>query len=297
MHPRLVALAGRQQGLLTRAQLGPVAIGTDWHHVQPDVLAPVVTVLTEAQEREAVRLSLETRAAATGVPWCFAGRTAAQILGLRVPPGRIVVAVQGSGCRKLRDVEVLTARALPKLRRVGGVPVPGVAVTIVQCAAQLSRDELITLVEHAVRQRRCTLEALRAVCGRGVSGSAALRSVIDELARDGHDRWVRHLLRLLAAAGLPRPETERGMPEMAPRVYLDLCWWVLRLVVEVDDWQTHASREAQERDRDRDHWLMRDYGAVVLRVTPRQLRDHPSGVVRDIVSAYRRAERRRDLAA
>jgi hypothetical protein len=168
--------------------------------------------------------------------------------------------------------------------------VPDVCTVIVQCAATLVRDDLITLVEHAVRSRRCTLDQLFAVCGRGVLGSRALRSVLDELSKDGRDRWARVLLRLLVAAGLPRPETERGIPADSPLIYVDLCWWVLRLVVEVDDWQSHASRAASERDRDRDRWLRGEYGIVVLRVTPRQIRDEPERIVRSIVAAYRRAE-------
>ncbi len=99
------------------------------------------------------------------------------------------------------------------------------------------------------------------------------------------------LVRLLVAAGLPAPELERGVPADRPRIFIDLCWWALRLAVEVDDWETHGSRDASERDKARDRWLMRTYGVLVLRVTPRQIRDEPEAVVRDIVGAFRRAER------
>ncbi|HSP38707.1 MAG TPA: hypothetical protein VLR26_13230 [Frankiaceae bacterium] len=291
MHGDLVALARRQQGLLTVEQMG--RRDPDWHEVQPGVLAPRVTVLTKEQQLEAISLHLDARTRATGKPWCFAATTAAELLGLRVPASGPVVVVQGSIASGLRGVTVLTARRLPRLRRIHGRPVPDVCTATVQCAAVLARDDLSTLVEHALRRHKCTLDGLAAVCGRGVSGSRALRSVILELSADGRDRWARALLRLLVAAGLLRPETERGVPAEAPLIYLDLCWWALGLAVEVDDWQSHGSRDASERDRERDRWLMRDYGITVLRVTPRQIRGKPDPVVQDIVAAYRRAERRR----
>jgi hypothetical protein len=294
VRPDVVEQARRQQGLLTAAQLGTV--DPDWCEVQPGVFAPRVVVLTAAQRTEAVRLALDLRAGAprngsSSLSWCFAGPTAAQLLGLRVPTSALSVLVQGTTRPKLRDVRVLSTHTLPRLRRISGRPVPDVCTAVVQCAAVLSRDDVVSLVEHAVRQRRCTLPQLLAACRRGVAGARLLRSVIEELQRDGIDRWVRRLVRLLVAAGLPRPEVERGVPAHDPLVYLDLCWWALRLAVEVDDWETHASREASERDKARDRAMMRDYGVTVLRVTPRQIRDRPASVVRDIVAAYRRAER------
>lgn len=289
MRQALVTLARQQRGLLTREQLGPD--DPDWHEVQPGVLAPRVLVLDREQALEALRLHLDRRQARTGRAWSFAGPTAAAMLGLRVPEADPVVRIQGTIDYRLTGTTVLTARRVAALRVLQGRPVPDVCTTIVQCAAMLERDDLVTLVEHAVRRRRCSLQQLRAACRRGVAGSTALRAVVDELERDGTDRWARRLLRLLVAAGLPRPETERGVPNEAPLIYVDLCWWWLRLVIEVDDWESHGSRDASERDRDRDRWLWREYGVTVLRVTPRQIRDKPQQVVRDIVAAYRRAER------
>jgi hypothetical protein len=304
--PELVALAREQQGLLHIDQLGEhgaagllkerEAAG-EWRQLQPGVILPSTAVPTSLQRREAVRLSLEARQRSTGIPWWFSGVTAAQVLGLRVPEHPVVVTVLGSTRPTLADVHVLSTHQLPMVRTVKDLPVVTVPVAIVQCAALLARDDLVTLVEHALRDRRCTLSQLKNVCRRGVSGAAALRSVLEELSREGRDRWVRVLVRKLVAEGLPTPETERPLPEKDPRAWLDLCWWELLLAVEVDDWQTHASREAAEHDRARDRWMMTDYGLVVLRVTPREIRDHPARVVRDIVAAYRRAERAQRPAA
>lgn len=298
MNDGLLQLARRQHGLLTVGQVGDHTLGDGWHEVLPAVLAPVVLTLADDVFLEAVRLSLDARQSRTKLSWCFGGPTAARLVGLKVPAQpKPSVVLEGSSSPAMRGVTTTYARKLPPLRRLREGPVPRVPVIIVQCAAVLNRDDLVTLVEHAVRTRKCSLEELTAVCGRGVLGSRALRSVVDELCEDGRDRWARVLLRLLVAAGLPRAETERGVPDQSPLIYVDLCWWWLRLVVEVDDWESHGSRDASERDRDRDGWLWREYGVTVLRVTPRQIRDQPQKVVRNIVAAYRRAERQADTAA
>lgn len=294
MRPDRLELARQQSGLLTARQFG--IPDPDWVEVQPAVFAPAVLTLTREQQLTAVSLALDERSstesrALGGLPWCFAGSTAARLWGLDVPEKPPVVLVRGSSRPALRGVVVRTARAMPLLGRAGGHPVPTIAVAILQCARELSRDELLSLVEYAVRKRRCRLPELLALCRRGVVGSGALRSVVEELQKEGQDRWVRVLVRLLVAAGLPRPELERGVPSDRPRIYIDLCWWHLCLAVEVDDWETHGSRDASERDVARDRWLWKTYGVLVLRVTPRQVRDKPDVVVGDIVAAYRRAER------
>jgi hypothetical protein len=111
-------------------------------------------------------------------------------------------------------------------------------------------DDLLSLVEHTVRSRRLDIPHLREVRGRGASGSVALRNVLDELSADGLDRWVRRLVRLLVDAGLPRPRLEVPMLHRGRvRAYLDGYWEEACLAVEADDWETHADRSAQERDR------------------------------------------------
>jgi hypothetical protein len=288
----LLQLARRQQGLLTAEQVGDNELGDAWGEVLPAVFAPIALTVADEVLVEAVRLSLDARQQRTKLPWAFSGATAARLVGLKVPDQPMpTVVLEGSSSPEMHGVRITYARTVPPVRRIKMAPVPYVPVIIVHCAAVLSRDDLVTLVEHAVRARRSSLAELTAVCGRGVLGSRALRSVVGELRQDGRDRWARVLLRLLVAAGLPRPETERGVPAEVPLIYVDLCWWWLRLVIEVDDWESHGSRDASERDRDRDRWLWREYGVTVLRVTPRQIRDKPDKVVQDIVAAYRRAER------
>jgi very-short-patch-repair endonuclease len=71
------------------------------------------------------------------------------------------------------------------------------------------------------------------------------------------------------------------------RAYLDGYWEEAWLALEVDDWESHGDRRAQERDRQRDRWLLTAHGIVTIRVTPREIRDNPDTVVADLARAYR----------
>lgn len=168
-------------------------------------------------------------------------------------------------------------------------PVPLLAPTIRQCAAVLARDDLLTLIEDAVRRERVSLALLRSACGRGLSGAGALSDALDELSAAGCDRWMRTLVPMLEAAGLPAPRLEVPMFDGSRlRARLDGLLEEALIALEVDDWETHGSREAQERDRQRDRWLFRAQGITTIRVTPREIRDRPQQVVEDVVRAYRR---------
>src|ERR1700712_1347327 len=67
---------------------------------------------------------------------------------------------------------------------------------------------------------------------------------------------IRQCAEVLCRDGLPPPAQEVPMYD-GPRIraYLDGYWEAIRLALEVDDWETHGLRTAQERDRKRDRWL------------------------------------------
>jgi hypothetical protein len=295
---RLLETAARQDGLLTRAQLsagGRLGLlrcrlrNGEWVEEQPGVVRPAVLLPSFAVRVRAVALALGTDSNAP--PWIFSHQTAAHLLGLPVAePSRVDVLLPAANRdAPLTDVHRRITKKRPRRVWCAGNPVTWVADVALQCAAELERDDLLELVEFALRTRRTTLAKLRASCGRGVAGSASLRDVWAELSAEGIDRWMRRLVRLLCAAGLPKPTLEAPIFDGAHRrALLDGLWEALQLALEVDDWETHGSRDAQERDRQRDRWLLREHGITTVRVTPREIRDRPDDVVRDIVAAYER---------
>jgi very-short-patch-repair endonuclease len=99
------------------------------------------------------------------------------------------------------------------------------------------------------------------------------------LTRSGGERA---LLKLIAQAQLPRPETNFRWHGFL----LDAYWPDHGLVVEVDGWDAHGHRGAFERDRKRDQVLLA-HGLRVLRITGRQLLEEPIAVAARIAAALR----------
>ncbi len=85
------------------------------------------------------------------------------------------------------------------------------------------------------------------------------------------------MLPVLLAAGLPRPRCNVELWVEGKRLEVDLLWQEQRLVIETDGEETHGTRAAFQRDRQRDQALTAA-GYRVARVTWRQLEDEPTPV-------------------
>jgi hypothetical protein len=96
-------------------------------------------------------------------------------------------------------------------------------------------------------------------------------------------RW----LELVLAAGLPQPHmnyVEHGFE-------LDCYWPEQRFAVELDLFETHGTRAAFERDRERQEELLLA-GITMTRVTGPRLEREPDEVVRRVARLLERAGRR-----
>jgi very-short-patch-repair endonuclease len=135
---------------------------------------------------------------------------------------------------------------------VEGIPVTSVARTLLDLAWKLSADQLRRALERAEDLGLFDLEELRAVVerNRGHHGAKRLRLALAtygprRFTRSGFERrFVDHLVR----SGLPRPTT--GWNEAGYE--LDVYWPDLRFGIELDAYETHGTRDAFERDHDRD---------------------------------------------
>ncbi len=155
----------------------------------------------------------------------------------------------------------------PRLRE--GVPVTSPERTLIDFAA--SRPfQVETAVSEAfavgLTDHRRLFRALATTPGR--RGVGRLRLLLETprgpaRTRSGHER---RLLRMIRDAGLPEPEinTKIGPWEV------DLLWRSHGVVIEVDDYATHSSPRAFERDR-RKSAELEDRGLTVRRITPEQL--------------------------
>jgi very-short-patch-repair endonuclease len=98
------------------------------------------------------------------------------------------------------------------------------------------------------------------------AGSAYTRSDHEEM-----------FLRFAEEAGLPRPETN----VLVEGLEVDCVWREQRLIVEVDGWETHRTRLAFERDRERSR-ILQAAGWRCVPVTYLQLRDDYPALARDV---------------
>ena len=85
---------------------------------------------------------------------------------------------------------------------------------------------------------------------------------------------------LTKKAGLPQPRTNVKIG----RHERDFVWPEQRLIVEVDSWTFHGTRQAFERDRETDAELTAA-GWRVMRVTWRQLTQEPEAVIARLARA------------
>jgi predicted transcriptional regulator of viral defense system len=305
MKPRLAQTAADQHGVFTKsdvirhghtaAQLRGYLARGDWVRRGRGTYMTAGTPLTQQARREIARQSLPC-------DFAFSHLTAAQIWGLKAPPPTSVDVVIHDRHRIRSDyfvVRRVRGRMLRRRRFRKGVWVTDIETTILHCAAILSYDDLVTLVEDALRRGLTTLSRLRARLGRGLSGSAALRALLEELDDGFRDRWTRRLARRLIQRGAPLPEYEPPIvdPRTGRVIKPDLAWRALGVLGEVDDWSTHGDRSAQERDRARDRWLFATYGYIVVRTTPREIRRNIDRVVDDFLAALDRAARAKAAVA
>ena len=153
-----------------------------------------------------------------------------------------------------------------------GIPVTNPARTIFDLAAVISPQQLRHAINEAEIRRLSSPTSLDALIARHPrrKGTQALKRAL-ELQRQRGETVIRSdfetaFLDFVHRYGLPRPRMNEPLGPYQP----DALWPVQRLVVELDSYGIHTTREAFEKDRARDRDLQAR-GYRVLRVTWRQL--------------------------
>jgi hypothetical protein len=210
---------------------------------------------------------------------------AAALWELRRSAALIVdVTVPGSGSRKRPGLRIHRARNLETTTHEG-IPVTTPARTILDLAATLQRRALERLLDQAETARLTDVPSLEALARghTGHHGASRLLAILDThepgstLTRSELEGLF---LSLCHNAGLPRPAVNARV--VGPQV--DFVFPEHRLLVETDSWRWHRTREAFERDRQRDALHTRA-GYRTLRFTHRQLSDEPEAVAQTLVAA------------
>jgi Transcriptional regulator, AbiEi antitoxin/AbiEi antitoxin C-terminal domain/Protein of unknown function (DUF559) len=276
---RLAALAARQHGVVTGAQLRE--LGLDGaaitrrigdgrlHRLHRGVYAVGHPELTPRGRYLAAVLAVGPGAA-------LSHESAAVLWGLRDPRGpRIDVTVPTPGGRARRRLVIVhrSRLASDELTIRDGIPVTTPVRTVIDLADVLTRRQLertldeasylgIDLTGISARQGRPGAGRIARVLAAHEAGSTWTRSELEE-----------RMLALCRQAGLPQPVVNDDVEGFE----VDFHWPDQRLAVETDGWSAHHGRGAFERDRVKDAQLV-EAGLRVVRITRNRLAREPRAV-------------------
>jgi very-short-patch-repair endonuclease len=287
---QIAALAGRQHGIVARAQLAALGISRRaiGHRLERGRLhllhRGVYAVGHRAVSREGRWMAAVL---AMGSEAVLSHRSAAALWGIRAT-GRARIEVTVPGPRHSRPALQVHRAALAndEVTVHRGIPVTTPNRTLLDLAAVLDARQLEKAVNEAEILRLTDAISLDDLLERhrGRRGTKALRKILATRAlgktitrSELEDRF----LRFLDDAVLPRPKVNTNVQIDATSIEVDCAWPDRRLVVELDGDATHATAAGFERDRARDRALHAD-GWRVVWITWRQLHEEPDAVARDL---------------
>ena len=209
---------------------------------------------------------------------------AAVLWGLRPPrQGPIDVTVPGRKVRGREGIRVHRGEIHPAdATRRHGIPVTSAARAILDLAATAPTKDVDLALSEAHAQRRVSTHSLNEQFSRYPHhpGKAALSEAMRPEPKLTRSKAERLMLKLIREAGLPTPETNVRIAGWE----VDVLWREQRLVVEIDSYRFHSSRQSFERDRRKETALVA-VGLRVARVTWRQLVDESLTVVARLATA------------
>jgi very-short-patch-repair endonuclease len=200
--------------------------------------------------------------------------------------GPVDVTVPFGTHRARPGVRLHRVRVLPpeEVTHLDGIPVTTLARTILDLASVLSSGELrrvlaVALSEHSMEREQLTELVVRYPGRRGVP---MLRALLKDDTPPALtvSKAEQRFLRLITRARLPAPEVNAWFEGYK----VDFLWRTHRLIVEVDGFAFHGSRERFENDRRRDGELTAR-GFRVMRVTWRQITQEPEVVLVQVAQA------------
>ncbi len=229
-----------------------------------------------------------------GDAWA-SGPTAAALHGfdgfaLR-PPFHVTIA-RGRSVTRLGH-RIHTTAVLPLIDRcvAGELPCTSAARTLIDLARSESAERLTIAYDSGLRDGRFNESLVHrrivALREKGRFGIPKLLRVIDgcEIVRGGHSWLEREFLRLVAAAGLPRPDTQVVLGRAGDRkVRVDFRFPGTPVVVEVLGYRFHRSPSELRRDAQRMNRLVLD-GFRPMQFTYEQVVDEPAVMITGVADA------------
>ena len=208
-------------------------------------------------------------------------RSAADHWGLR-PDSRTTIDVTTR--RRSGDREGLTVHHPKSLvgedvTTFDGIPVTTAMRTLVDLAGVVNAEHLRRALTRSEQLDLLDLRPLHRLMRPGVPGAASLRGLLTAYDSDANLRsdLERELKRLCKQHRLPRPKCN----VLVHGHEVDFFWAEVKLIVEVDGWRYHGTREAFDHDRNRDTELTL-LGFTTIRFPDRRIIDEAEIVVRQL---------------
>jgi very-short-patch-repair endonuclease len=192
----------------------------------------------------------------------------------------------GRGRGGHRGITLHRSRSLPPdhVAEVDGIGVTSIPRTLLDVAEVVSPRQLRRALDQSVKHELFDLRALERLLARsrGRRGAKPLAELLADRAmpEDSRLELERLLFELCRAAGLPLP----AMNVTVAGFVVDAFWAGARLVVELDSYAWHRTREELERDSEQITALQLA-GYRVLRFTWRQVTTQPERVAAAIRQA------------
>jgi very-short-patch-repair endonuclease len=286
----LAALAARQYGVVSSAQLRALGLGTRavhhraatgrLHRVHRGVYAVGHASLSLDARRMAAVL-------ACGPVALLSHRSAAAAWGLRATShARWDIATPRRGRRSLPGIELHEARGLARedATTLRGIPITSVPRTLVDLAAVLPPGALERAVHEAEVLRLLDVTAVEAVLARspGRRGTGRLRALVAKPS-PGPTRSAleERFLGLCRRARLPAARLNAHVATAEALIEVDVLWPRHRVIVELDGAAAHHTRRAFHDDRRRDAALAAE-GYVVVRLTWQRVTRERGAVVDEL---------------
>jgi very-short-patch-repair endonuclease len=294
-------LAANQHGVVTRAQLLELGFSASSikHRIAKGRIHPVFRGVYAVGRPQVSEHGFWLAAVLSCGPYALLSHQAAGCLWgiLASQPREIDVTVPGDVFRRRPGIAVHRRRSLTpdEATSHNRVPVTTPTCTLIDLGTCLKPGELEAAINEADKLDLINPEDLRAALGAagGRRGARRLRQLLDRRTFSlTESELERRFLRLVRAAGLPRPQT--GVRVNGFKV--DFHWPELGLVVETDGLRYHRTPAQQARDRTRDQTHAAS-GLTPLRFTHAQVRYEPEHVTETLAVVIRRLSTDSDASA
>jgi hypothetical protein len=232
----------------------------------------------------------------SGIGECWVCRPTAGALhgfdGFALEPPFHILVREGRQVHRVRHVIHTTGRLEPiDTCFVEGLPVTSPTRTIIDLASTEPSDRLTVAVDSALRDLGTSEEFLYrrlvAMRSQGRKGIKRLIKVIEgvEITRGGHSWLEREFLKLVGAAGLPRPAMQQVVGKrQRSLIRVDCRFPGTPVVVELLGYRFHRSVMQMQSDAERANRMVLD-GLVPLQFTFVDVVERPTPVLRTITEA------------